>query len=185
MKSLPGFILLFLFGVTANATTLTVDAGIVTGATDIIEGNRSFDIVLVDGTCAGIFFGCNEDADFAPIEESDLLDLQNVLVSFLNEVKASPFDQSNILGCGAATDCRVYSPIGFNELAGNASTVLGAFTGTNIDPGVQGIDPSQNFADSDILTWAVITPTVIPIPAALWLFVSGLGLLCWIRRKAA
>ena len=30
-----------------------------------------------------------------------------------------------------------------------------------------------------------ITFSVIPVPAAVWLFASSLGLLCWVRGRAA
>jgi hypothetical protein len=34
-------------------------------------------------------------------------------------------------------------------------------------------------------SWADFTPAVIPVPAAVWLFGSALGLLGWLRRKSA
>ena len=37
----------------------------------------------------------------------------------------------------------------------------------------------------DIATFATFTPEVIPVPAAVWLFGSALGLLGWMRRKKA
>jgi len=33
--------------------------------------------------------------------------------------------------------------------------------------------------------WVTMTPTVVPVPAAFWLFGSALGLLGWIRHKIA
>jgi hypothetical protein len=32
-------------------------------------------------------------------------------------------------------------------------------------------------------SWAVFTPAVVPVPAAVWLFGSALGLLGWIRKR--
>jgi hypothetical protein len=37
----------------------------------------------------------------------------------------------------------------------------------------------------DTATFATFTPEVIPVPAAVWLFGSALGLLGWMRRKKA
>jgi hypothetical protein len=51
------------------------------------------------------------------------------------------------------------------------------------------INGSQNGVDTDVFSygWAVRSGDVsaVPIPAAVWLFGSALGLLGWMRRKAA
>ena len=47
---------------------------------------------------------------------------------------------------------------------------------------------NTSFPPTSDLAWAIFTPTtppVIPIPGAVWLFGSALGVLGWIRRKSA
>jgi hypothetical protein len=50
-----------------------------------------------------------------------------------------------------------------------------------------GGDPITDFTvtSSSGFNYALPHPAAIPIPAAVWLFGSALGLLGWIRRKAA
>jgi hypothetical protein len=61
---------------------------------------------------------------------------------------------------------------------------IGAYRGiarTNADIAAFVISSSGTFFALDDLTFGRVA--VIPIPAAIWLFVSALGLLGWIRRK--
>ena len=191
MNKVTWFSFLLAFCLTSNvhATVLTFDSGgLVTGATGIFAGGQSWDVTLLDGTCEALFPECDDDSDFLPIVETDQIDISNVLFALLTEVDDSSLGQSDIFGCGNNFDCRIFSPIGFSELSSNVLTVFGSFTGTNIGGGTQGISPSQDFAASDVLAWAKVTPSAIPAPAVLPLFGTGLailGLFGWRQRRLA
>ena len=55
----------------------------------------------------------------------------------------------------------------------------GGFIQFGFNNAVDNFDPSGRFYDN--VRW---DPTVIPVPAAVWLFGSALGMLAWLRRKA-
>jgi hypothetical protein len=56
---------------------------------------------------------------------------------------------------------------------------LGSSVGINDAGQIVGIGTTSNG-----FTGFLLTPTVVPVPAAAWLFASGLGLLGWIKRRA-
>lgn len=74
---------------------------------------------------------------------------------------------------------------GLNHDNGLDGFYMQTFLNTNtntIDPGgVVRILMSSNTGN----TWYVVEGTVVPIPAAAWLFASALGLLGWLRRRIA
>jgi len=77
------------------------------------------------------------------------------------------------------------------------SFITSSCTGTSTCQPLIGAEPPNllevyKFLSGDGTTWlqggdwaVVITATAVPVPAAVWLFGSALGLLGWIRRKAA
>lgn len=183
MKSLLGLILLAGLCTNAYATTLTfADPTTVNGATGIITGGKSWDVVLLDGKCVDLFNGCDEDSDFAPIQESDELDVRNVLIGLLTEINAQGYNQTNIFGCGNPSNCNVHSPIGYDELGMTVLTGFGSFIGTNISGGPQAINPERDFGAENVLAWARVTPSPIPVPAAAWLFGTALIGLFGLKR---
>jgi hypothetical protein len=63
------------------------------------------------------------------------------------------------------------------SLASTIATVL------QIRQGEIGMDDGYWLENSQMVSGATISRSVIPIPAAVWLFASGLGLLGWMRRR--
>ena len=54
-----------------------------------------------------------------------------------------------------------------------------------IADGWQAIMDAGFVSSPGLSSWADFTPAVVPVPAAVWLFGSALGLLGWLRRKSA
>ena len=59
-------------------------------------------------------------------------------------------------------------------------------TGANYNDQTVGLLEMSNFSGFDpVARGMVYVPSVVPVPAAVWLFGSGLGLLGWMQRKPA
>lgn len=67
------------------------------------------------------------------------------------------------------------NPFDSQDLPASVRTDLGALDRSNI-----------NFpSDSERLSYKLTTMTLVPVPTAVWLFSSALGLLGWIKRRCA
>ena len=172
----------------AQATTLTINgASQITGASGVVVNGSSYTIVMADGTCSALFTGCDADSDFAPLTEQNRLDAQQALVDFLTEVWDQGFGPDDILGClGTVNQCSVYAPSHINEAnPGTVQTVLGQLTvGGLAQGGTQGIDPTQDFASTEVAAWAFVTFTPIPEPGTLLLLSGGLVALAHRRGRS-
>ena len=101
----------------------------------------------------------------------------------------------NAIDAGATTIGEIGSPsfssfaIGYDSFLAPVGDIQSvSYTrSVNEDPG----DLWLNFGENDNLyigqelNWAVFEPAPIPVPAAVWLFGSALGVLGWLRRKSA
>lgn len=75
------------------------------------------------------------------------------------------------------------SVIDLNQIAGSSPAL---YFGFQSDAGIRDIVVAGNlFAGSGFSFDNVSRSQIVPIPAAVWLFGSGLGLLSWMRRKKA
>ncbi len=188
MRTLLFCTLLAAVATTAHAATLTTNGlGQVTGASGVTSEGESYTIVMADGTCAALFSGCNDDADFLPLDASNRLAAQRALVDFLEAVWAQGHGPGDIVGCiGSISQCSVYAPWEIVEPVTNpvfASTVAGLLTVSGLaQGGTQGISSIQDFAAAETVAWAYVTVSV-PEPGSLLLVSAGLAALSLRRRR--
>ncbi len=176
----------------AAATVLQIDGtGQLTGVTGIFVESGSFretyDVSFQDGSCIELFTGCNSNAeDLFPIN-TRLGAANAALLIAIGDISDSP---ESIRGCESLVECFVSGvsnintagPSGGNVSAGTLLIQAGPGDDFPISESSIG-NRAQDLTLVANRTYAIWTPTtVVPIPAAVWLFGSGLVALGWIRR---
>jgi len=187
---------ILLFGTTANAATLDLGSGgELLGAFNVDVGGTLYDVTFEDGTCPAVFDNCDSLADFAFTNQTDALLAANALMDqVIHKTPDGPIDLIPSLTNGCTNmgseffpaRCTVYTPFGFVPAHG----LLSVTETVNFTPDSFGyldnvngrsIDPNQNHSGQPSSVFAVWT--VVPIPAAVWLFGSALAGLGWLRRR--
>ena len=168
----------------AQATaTLTVDgAGNLTGATGVTVGSATYDVDFRDGTCFGLYGGCDSTGDFTFHSAADAeAAAQALLDQVLIDDGTHSFDSlpGKTSGCATAeTFCDPFIPYGFfdadhvliaaainSNAEANDGTISGGDLGTLADT-----TPNIFF------TWAVFTPVSSVPEASTWaMMLLGLG----------
>lgn len=154
------------------------------GADDIFVNGISYSLRFVDGSCLDLFNGCTSFV-------IPLNDVNDAVDAILNQVffggSSDPYDSMPELtrGCEDSASCTIQVP---HTSFGSQVSVSGATNYPGITPPdgpVNGIrTQAEDLTDIPDMTYAVFTPTVIPLPAAAWLFGSAvLGLGVVKRRK--
>ena len=189
---------LIVYSSVSFSATLNVEGGVLMGATGVNVNGSLYDVSFLDGTCAGLYNGCDQNTDFPftnPLNPTDNTLVVAANAALLEQVfidsPLGAFDSSPDLtnGCTAPGVCRVFTPLWINPTSG----LKGFFVVYNFAPG-KGADTDNaqggGILDNDTtavtdFTRAVWTQSsVVPIPAAVWLFGSGLiGLVGFARRK--
>ena len=206
-----GFICVILFTYSTSsfgAVVLNIENGILMGATGVNVNGNIYDVTFQDGTCFDLFNGCNESSDFFfPVPDMSTPTIVSSEGYFANQAlldqvfldsTLGEFDSDPTLtnGCTYWRSCHVYTPVFpttiggvdyFTSIfAGNAAGIdeksIGTVFGTPVTadsytPGVAG--------DFAFAIWSN-NVSAVPVPAAVWLFGSGLiGLNGIDRRKKA
>lgn len=160
-----------------RAATLIVGAdGKLTGATGVTVGASTFDVRFIDGTCAAVFDGCDQLADFDFITEADGIAAATALLDqVFIDGQAGLFDTmpQQTLGC-TATTCAAFIPISPGptslrvHIASNTSGGDGVFAGF--------VFPSADFAGAAGNVFARFTPTsAVPEPQTWAFMIVGFG----------
>ena len=193
-------IVLLYVPINVYAVTLNVVGGELLGATNVSVGGSLYDVSFVDGTCVDIFNGCDSSSDFTFNLQSQALAASQALLDqvFIDGVDGD-FNSDATLTAGieyafdpAGTEAWAYIYTNY-EVGG--SILRGAYAyfdnfliydSTNIYQ----TTPTNDNSTIANQTWAVwsnaSSPSAVPVPAAVWLFGSGLiGLIGVARRKNA
>jgi len=189
----------------SNGATLTVNNGMLMGATGVDVNGILFDVEFLDGTCAELYNGCDENTDFPFTNPADLNDTVLITAAVtalfekvLIDSPSGAFDSFPIFinGCVLAGACQVNTPL-FVGASTEFIPAFGAFNDiaveqgntTNLDRIIEGSvyfnsNPLPLSPSTDASVFAVWSPTtVVPVPAALWLFLSGILGLTLLGKK--
>lgn len=176
----------------ANAATLHIDGtGQLTGASGVSVGGSLYDVAFVDGTCSGLFDGCDETSDFFFTNRGDAdAASQALLDQVFVDGPTGQFDSLPYLTNGIETTLYsgyVYTPYGFlqgpafySSVAGNSASESGDGVFATLTSG-QGYTRDTSLTDSAV--FAVWRVSAVPLPASLPLLIAGLGGLAFMRRR--
>lgn len=201
------FILIFLFfySATLSAAVLDVQGGILKGAFSVNVNGNLYDVSFEEGSCIGLFSGCDDASDFFfPVPDTSVTTLNNseanaasqaLLDQVFVDSALEQFDSDASLsfGCDHVL-CDVFTPV-FVETGGTSITAIFArnyddpsgaadTTGTVFGRPVSADTGPVPFAGADTSIFAVWSnSTVIPIPPTVWLFCSGFLGLAMVSRR--
>lgn len=174
------------------APTLVVDAGMLTGATNVLVDGQYYDVSFRDGSCTSLFGGCDANSDFIfDTSAAALLAVNALSDTVFLDVAAGNFDSSPNLtrGCTLTTACSLVVPY---RLSGMALVLIADFR--NADPNEPDMVRTSNFqrfigTGSDgarayaVFTAAANPPPAIPEPASWAMLIAGFGLTGAMARR--
>ena len=191
MRFLP-FGLLFILSLgslAAQASTIPIISnGQLIGATNVNVGGVLFDFEFVEGSCIGLFDGCDATNDFQSFPGGSLAAAQALIDQVLLDGVNGNFASNPVLtfGCGQVFACGIVIPelstgsFGFNgtPISSGAIILQTPFEETaSLVPQIFGNEDTTNSS----IVFARFSPTPIPLPGAAWLLLSALGGLVTIR----
>lgn len=204
MRSLFLIALAIAFTSTASAAQLVIDTnGNLTGAIGVQVNGSYYDVTFDDGTCVGLYSGCDQQIDLVFHSEEDAIAASAALSNqVFVDTAAGLFgtDPELTEGCEYLRNCDVLTPYfidaDYVDPYGQHYAVLDAVALTN-NWGTLGYNTIWDFrsgygspiglsydtSDSSYRTYAVWSASIVPIPAAAWLFGSALAGLGWARRR--
>lgn len=161
----------------ANAATLNVVDGQLMGAYDVNVDGALYDVAFVDGSCNSLFNGCS---DFLFSTSAQAASASQALLDqvFINEFDTNPALTNGIT---SAVVGQIYTPYNAGvstSYARNSSGGAADFVNS------AGLSQFFNSTDSSTSVYAVwSSASEVPVPAAAWLFGSGVVGLGLFKRK--
>ncbi len=202
--------LLFFIGFLYTTPLLAVQLHInaltnnLTAVSGIVVNENIYDVTFAEGTCVELFGGCDEKTDFFFQDTATAFAaFSGLMEQGLLDGPLGQFDSNPQLTYGCDNDpffsrfCTIQTPIladepglvglvfadatnymaGFNHLDSSTGLLLSAPLSINADTG-------EDAYDSHVWgIWSNSTITTVPVPAAVWLFGTGLIGFISLRKK--
>ncbi len=172
----------------AQAATVQYDeTGKIIGALGVDVSGVSYHVIFVEGSCVSLASGCNESSDFVFQSSAEANAASWALINQVF-VGANLGPANNTHGCDDPVYCGAISAFWQDGTVGGSmasredqgGTMVAGVSWFNLDSGYENL----NSADYAYWTGAVWSVATVPVPAAAWLFASGLfGLVLSSRRK--
>lgn len=203
------FILLCLYAASSWSVILDVRNGLLHGAQEIQVGSQLLDVSFQEGTCIGLFDGCDETSDFF---FSDITTAHDANLALLNQVfvdtAAGLFDsiQTLTFGCeNAPSRCSVLTPVGDRDpVILPTDPGLGTYTAsvlfnhsldhldvhTGVGRAVRAADTTNSTPSFGVVhaVWSLSGnggggTNPVPIPSTVYLLLIGLAALMFRRQR--
>ena len=170
-------------------TTLVIDGNNqLTGARNVVINGGLFNVDFMEGSCVTLYSGCDDINDFifhtlseANAASTALLD--QVLIDGVD----GNFDSSpaSTFGCGLSGQCLISTFYGIFALDNVFSnTADNRVSGDPAPATFQSVIPITSDSSSNDRVTRAVWSSAVPVPAAIWLFGSGLiGLIGVARIK--
>jgi len=171
------------------APILQISNGILTGATGVNVGGTLYDVSFLDGTCAAVFTGCDNDNDFVFQTIADATLASNALMDqVLLDTAEGAFDTHPEFtrGCTDTKDsCEIFTTIGLERQISNIERWLMKVYNEPVESfPLEGktflgccAEPGTDFDSRPFMTWAKWSPhqgETIPEPSTMLLLSTGL-----------
>jgi len=186
-----GGALAMLAGGPAPAATQTINgSGQLTGATGVTVGGSTYNVTFTDGTCAGLFGGCDGVTDFTFQTQADAQAAAAALLA--QAIVGTSFDTApgTTFGCIGGDSCSMLIPFGF--IADGSFNSVATLNGAAVNSSGVFLTASPTAFDtstSNARVWALFSvATGVPEPSAWAMMLLGfgaIGLAVRLRRVAA
>ncbi|MEM9343515.1 MAG: hypothetical protein AAGA87_10765 [Pseudomonadota bacterium] len=173
----------------ARAAVLNVVGGELLGASGVDVNGTLYDVLFDGGSCASMFDGCDETADFGPFagdEVAALAAAQALLDQVLIDGPEGMFDsQPNLVaGCGLPQSCAVRIPYQMDGPSWEGALANNVWSGSMTSDIVVTSTSGPGSINSPGSTLAVFTPVAaVPLPASGVLGLAGLAALGMATRR--